>query len=64
MGRNCTLNKGNNNVECSVPLEKQIAEGKLLNIEGLLFVADFNMDLLILQMTYNISPCLLFPHDV
>lgn len=28
MGRNCTLVKGNDNVECSVPLEKQIAEGK------------------------------------
>jgi hypothetical protein len=27
MGRNCKL-KGNNVVECSVPLEKQIAEGK------------------------------------
>jgi len=29
MGRNCTLNKGNNNMECSVPFEKQNAEGKL-----------------------------------
>lgn len=28
MGRNCTLKKGNVDVECSVPLEKQIAEGK------------------------------------
>lgn len=30
MGLNCTLNKGNDDVECSVPLEKQIAEGKSL----------------------------------
>lgn len=29
MGRNCTLKRGNDDVECSVPLEKQIAEGKL-----------------------------------
>jgi len=29
MGRNCTLKKGNDDMECSVPLEKQIAEGKL-----------------------------------
>lgn len=28
MGRNCTLKKGNDDVECSVPLEKQIADGK------------------------------------
>lgn len=27
MGRNCTLRKGNDDMECSVPLEKQIAEG-------------------------------------
>ncbi|CAK9186798.1 unnamed protein product [Ilex paraguariensis] len=27
MGRNCTLKKENNDMECSVPLEKQIAEG-------------------------------------
>lgn len=29
MGRNCTLKRGHDDVECSVPLEKQIAEGKL-----------------------------------
>lgn len=29
MGRNCTLVKGNDEMECSVPLEKQIAEGML-----------------------------------
>ena len=29
MGRNCTLKRGYDDVECSVPLEKQIAEGKL-----------------------------------
>lgn len=29
MGRNCKLNRGNNDMECSVPLEKQIAEGNL-----------------------------------
>lgn len=29
MGRNCTLKRGNDDVECSVPLEKLIAEGKL-----------------------------------
>lgn len=29
MGRNCTLKKGDDYMECSVPLEKQIAEGKL-----------------------------------
>lgn len=27
MGRNCTLKKSNYEMECSVPLEKQIAEG-------------------------------------
>ncbi|KAL5976577.1 hypothetical protein ACLOJK_020910 [Asimina triloba] len=26
MGRNCTIHKGNNELECSVPIEKQIAE--------------------------------------
>lgn len=29
MGRNCTLKKGQANIECSVASEKQIAEGKL-----------------------------------
>ena len=28
MGRNCTLNKRSDVVECSVPLDKQIADGK------------------------------------
>lgn len=28
MGRNCTLRKDSSDMECSVPLEKQIAEGK------------------------------------
>ncbi|KAL2331975.1 hypothetical protein Fmac_019556 [Flemingia macrophylla] len=36
MGRNCTLNKGNNVMECSVPLEKQIAEEEEEEIEMLL----------------------------
>ncbi|XP_045805560.1 magnesium transporter MRS2-11, chloroplastic-like [Trifolium pratense] len=36
MGRNCTLNKGNNNVECSVPLEKQVADEEAEEIEMLL----------------------------
>lgn len=27
MGRNCTLDRLSDNMECSVPLEKQIAEG-------------------------------------
>ncbi|KAB1227348.1 Magnesium transporter MRS2-A, chloroplastic [Morella rubra] len=36
MGRNCTLNKGTDNVECSVPLEKQIAEEEEEEIEMLL----------------------------
>ncbi|GAU34993.1 hypothetical protein TSUD_103150 [Trifolium subterraneum] len=36
MGRNCTLNKGNNNVECSVPLEKQVADEEEEEIEMLL----------------------------
>ncbi|XP_030451372.1 magnesium transporter MRS2-11, chloroplastic [Syzygium oleosum] len=36
MGRNCTLTKGNDNVECSVPLEKQIAEEEEEEIEMLL----------------------------
>jgi magnesium transporter len=27
MGRNCTLDKLSDNMECSVPLDKQIAEG-------------------------------------
>ncbi|BAT92026.1 hypothetical protein LR48_Vigan05g173500 [Vigna angularis] len=36
MGRNCTLNKGNNNMECSVPFEKQNAEEEEEEIEMLL----------------------------
>ncbi|KAF9596712.1 hypothetical protein IFM89_012911 [Coptis chinensis] len=36
MGRNCTLSKGNNDMECSVPLEKQIAEEEEEEIEMLL----------------------------
>ncbi|KAL5580189.1 hypothetical protein UlMin_012631 [Ulmus minor] len=36
MGRNCTLKKGNEDVECSVPLEKQIAEEEEEEIEMLL----------------------------
>ncbi|KAK9939944.1 hypothetical protein M0R45_016624 [Rubus argutus] len=36
MGRNCKLKKGNNDVECSVPLEKQIAEEEEEEIEMLL----------------------------
>ncbi|KAF3455132.1 hypothetical protein FNV43_RR05580 [Rhamnella rubrinervis] len=36
MGRNCTLNKGNHDVECSVPMEKQIAEEEEEEIEMLL----------------------------
>lgn len=27
MGRDCTVSKGNNDVECSIPVEKDIAEG-------------------------------------
>ncbi|XP_058197624.1 magnesium transporter MRS2-11, chloroplastic [Rhododendron vialii] len=36
MGRNCTLRKGNDDMECSVPLEKQIAEEEEEEIEMLL----------------------------
>lgn len=36
MGRNCTINKGNHNVECSVPLDKQVAEEEEEEIEMLL----------------------------
>ncbi|CAJ1955828.1 unnamed protein product [Sphenostylis stenocarpa] len=36
MGRNCTLNKGNNNMECSVSHEKQNAEEEEEEIEMLL----------------------------
>ncbi|KAK1588405.1 hypothetical protein Q3G72_022934 [Acer saccharum] len=36
MGRNCTLRKGSDNVECSLSLEKQIAEGEEKEIEMLL----------------------------
>ncbi|KAJ1388964.1 Mg2+ transporter protein, CorA-like/Zinc transport protein ZntB [Sesbania bispinosa] len=36
MGRNCTLKKGTNNMECSLPLEKQIAEEEEEEIEMLL----------------------------
>ncbi|KAL3530461.1 hypothetical protein ACH5RR_009783 [Cinchona calisaya] len=36
MGRDCTLNKGNSEMECSVPLEKQIAEEEEEEIEMLL----------------------------
>lgn len=40
MGRNCTLEKENDVVECSVPSEKQIAERKLQ--EGI-FIPDFTL---------------------
>ncbi|KAG8097795.1 hypothetical protein GUJ93_ZPchr0013g36491 [Zizania palustris] len=36
MGRNCTLDRLNDNMECSVPLEKQIAEEEEEEIEMLL----------------------------
>ncbi|KAF7850506.1 hypothetical protein BT93_L5428 [Corymbia citriodora subsp. variegata] len=36
MGRNCTITKGNDALECSVPLEKQIAEEEEEEIEMLL----------------------------
>ncbi|XP_058109991.1 magnesium transporter MRS2-A, chloroplastic isoform X2 [Magnolia sinica] len=36
MGRNCTVRKGNNEMECSVPTEKQIAEEEEEEIEMLL----------------------------
>ncbi|KAL7173810.1 hypothetical protein ACSBR2_033134 [Camellia fascicularis] len=36
MGRNCTLKKGSHDMECSVPLEKQIAEEEEEEIEMLL----------------------------
>ncbi|XP_028077887.1 magnesium transporter MRS2-11, chloroplastic isoform X2 [Camellia sinensis] len=36
MGRNCTLKKGSDDMECSVPLEKQIAEEEEEEIEMLL----------------------------
>nr|GME16069.1 magnesium transporter MRS2-11, chloroplastic-like [Ipomoea batatas] len=36
MGRNCTLKKGNDELECAVPLEKQIAEEEEEEIEMLL----------------------------
>ncbi|PIA54860.1 hypothetical protein AQUCO_00901036v1 [Aquilegia coerulea] len=36
MGRNCTLGKGNSEMECSVPMEKQIAEDEEEEIEMLL----------------------------
>ncbi|KAJ7981095.1 Magnesium transporter MRS2-like protein [Quillaja saponaria] len=36
MGRNCTLKKGSDDLECSVPLEKQIAEEEEEEIEMLL----------------------------
>ena len=32
MGRNCILKKGNDDMECSLPLEKQIAEGEHLHL--------------------------------
>lgn len=61
MGRNCTLNKGNDAVECSVPLDKQIADGKLF--KGIFFVADINIDLSIVLMTYNIASHLIFSYE-
>ncbi|KAI4322352.1 hypothetical protein L6164_022056 [Bauhinia variegata] len=36
MGKNCTLKKGDDNLECSTPLEKQIAEEEEEEIEMLL----------------------------
>ncbi|XP_038894959.1 magnesium transporter MRS2-11, chloroplastic isoform X2 [Benincasa hispida] len=36
MGRNCTLNKRNDDVECSLPLDKQIADDEEEEIEMLL----------------------------
>ncbi|XP_022970311.1 magnesium transporter MRS2-11, chloroplastic-like isoform X1 [Cucurbita maxima] len=36
MGRNCTINKGNDDVECSLPLDKEIADDEEEEIEMLL----------------------------
>lgn len=36
MGRNCTISKGNDDMECSVPIEKEIAEEEEEEIEMLL----------------------------
>lgn len=47
MGRNCTLRRGSDDVECSVPSEKQIAEGKLFKVFFL--VARINADPLALK---------------
>ena len=36
IGRDCTLKRGNDDMECSVPLEKLIAEGKLFSLISVL----------------------------
>lgn len=38
MGRNCTVRRDNNDMECSVPLEKQIAEGMITMLFTLLLI--------------------------
>ena len=47
MGRNCIVKKGNNYVECSEPLEKQIAEGK--RFKSFFLVADISTYLPVLR---------------
>lgn len=46
MGRNCTLNKRNDDVECSLPLDKQIADGKLYILEFKLLHSRFSSALI------------------
>lgn len=38
MGRNCTLRRGDDDMECTLPSDKQIAEGKAANISLVTFV--------------------------
>lgn len=45
MGRNCTLIRGNDDVECSVPQDKQIAE-------GMLFKSFFVLGIFVLHQKY------------
>lgn len=40
MGRNCTLRRGDDNLECTLPSEKLIAEGKTANVSSVIITTN------------------------
>ena len=43
MGRNCTVQRNGNDVECSVPLEKQIAEGTVSSFYFTFLILEYSV---------------------